>query len=97
MSTHYTAGGMPLAFTQEDFLVIIIFTCRKRRISSYKENLWLSDINPEQYFKTLRLGMKSNGRGLNKLTKIMFKSTQDNQEKAASRQVGVSNNLFNAD
>ena len=21
MSTHYTAGGMPLAFTQEDFLV----------------------------------------------------------------------------
>ena len=22
MSTHYTAGGMPLAFTQEDFLVI---------------------------------------------------------------------------
>ena len=23
MSTHYTAGGMPLAFTQEDFLVIV--------------------------------------------------------------------------
>ena len=22
MSSHYTAGGMPLAFTQEDFLVI---------------------------------------------------------------------------
>ena len=25
MSTHYTAGGMPLAFTQEDFLVISFF------------------------------------------------------------------------
>ena len=22
MSTHYTVGGMPLAFTQEDFLVV---------------------------------------------------------------------------
>ena len=25
MSTHYTAGGMPLAFTQEDFLVWFMF------------------------------------------------------------------------
>ena len=25
MSTHYTAGGMPLAFTEEDFLVLIKF------------------------------------------------------------------------
>ena len=25
MSTHYTAGGMPLAFTQEDFLVLRFF------------------------------------------------------------------------
>ena len=25
MSTHYTAGGMPLAFTQEDFLVMFHF------------------------------------------------------------------------
>ena len=30
MSTYYTAGGMPLAFTQEDFLVIYdFFTMRK--------------------------------------------------------------------
>ena len=27
MSTHYTADGMPLAFTQEDFLVEETFTC----------------------------------------------------------------------
>ena len=30
MSTHYTAGGMPLAFTQEDFLVsniILVLVC----------------------------------------------------------------------
>ena len=27
MSTHYTAGGMPLAFTQEDFLVKNQFPC----------------------------------------------------------------------
>ena len=25
MSTHYTAGGVPLAFTQEDFLVYLCF------------------------------------------------------------------------
>ena len=25
-STHYTAGGMPLAFTQEDFLVVNVLT-----------------------------------------------------------------------
>ena len=25
-STHYTAGGMPLAFTQEDFLVKFVIT-----------------------------------------------------------------------
>ena len=25
MSTHYTAGSMPLAFMQEDFLVLIIY------------------------------------------------------------------------
>ena len=29
MSTHYTAGGMPLAFTQEDFLVV-----------NYSTNMW---------------------------------------------------------
>ena len=25
--THYTAGGMPLAFTQEDFLVLNVLLC----------------------------------------------------------------------
>ena len=25
MSTHYMAGGMPLAFTQEDFLIIFMW------------------------------------------------------------------------
>ena len=26
MSTHYTVGGMPLAFTQEDFLVLTVIS-----------------------------------------------------------------------
>ena len=43
MSTHYMAGGMPLAFTQEDFLVSLhgytkfnmgIFGAPKRRLES---------------------------------------------------------------
>ena len=66
------------------FFIYYFIICRKRRISSYKENLLLSDINPEQYFKTLRLGMKSNGAGLNRLTKIMYKSTKENTDKTRS-------------
>ena len=31
MSTHYTTGGMPLAFTQEDFLVI----CRGTLLNAF--------------------------------------------------------------
>ena len=40
MSTHYTAGGMPLAFTQEDFLVLFckhLFTPSESKSESKSE------------------------------------------------------------
>ena len=48
MSTHYTAGGMPLAFTQEDFLVYNEFGYNELRTASkiyLQREILVIDIN----------------------------------------------------
>ena len=43
--THYTADGMPLAFTQEDFLVISVFTVSVFSIRCIKIGIMMSLMN----------------------------------------------------
>ena len=52
----------------------------------------MSDVDPEKYFRTLKLGMKCTGvSSLNRLTRIMYKTTEDTEEKEKNSNVVLIN------